>query len=116
MGRVNAATICSTLSACPKTATYIHADSITCLQPHPLVWFQPQRLLCRKRVAGDQVGEAVVCTIHPQPVSIHLLRMSGEIRHHEESLNAAVTDVAEEMRVAGLDQRCVTIVNRRLLL
>src|SRR5256714_3580614 len=94
----------------------LSSDSTPCLQPHALVWFQPQRLLCRERVAGDQVDEAVVCPIHPQSVSIHLLWMSGEIRHHEESLTAAVTDVAEEMPVAGLDERCVTIVNRRLLL
>jgi hypothetical protein len=90
----------------------LSSDSTTCLQPHALVWFQPQRLLCRERVAGDQVGEAVVCPVHLQPVSIHLLWMSGEIRHHEKSLTAAVTDVAEEMPVAGLNGRCVTIVHR----
>src|SRR5579871_1999739 len=88
----------------------------TRLQPHALVGFQPQWLLSIKRVAGDKVGEAVAYPIHPQPVSIHFLGMSGEIRYHEESLTAAVTDVAEEMPVAGLDERGVTIVNRRLLL
>src|SRR5450755_145278 len=67
-------------------------------------------------MAGDQVDEAIACPIHPQPVSIHLLWMRGEIRHYEESLTAAVTDVAEEMPVAGLDELCVTIVKRRLLL
>src|SRR6266568_1981897 len=44
-----------------------------CLQPHALVWFQLQRPLRCERLAGDQVGEAVACPVHPQLVGIHLL-------------------------------------------
>src|SRR6266487_79302 len=61
----------------------LSSDSTACLQPHTLVGFQPQRPLCRERLAADQVGEAVARPVHPQLVGIHLLRMIGEIGHYE---------------------------------
>src|SRR6266700_4459934 len=91
-------------------------DCIACLQPHALVGFQPQRPLCCEHLAGDLVGEVIARPVRPQMVGVHLLRMIGEIRHDEESLAAAVPDIAEEMPVAGLDELSVAIVYRRLLL
>src|SRR2546421_2058273 len=91
-------------------------DCTACLQPHALVWFQPQRPLCCEHLAGDLVGEVIARPVRPQLVGIHLLRMIGEIRHDEESLAAAVPDIAEEMPVAGLDELSVAIVDRLLLL
>ena len=68
------------------------------------------------RLSGDQVGEAVARPVHSQQVGIHLLRMRGETGHDEESLASAVADVAEEVPVASLDECCVAIADRRLLL
>src|SRR5205807_9203828 len=87
-----------------------------CLQPHALVWFQPQRPLCCERLAGDLVGEVIARSVRPQQVGVHLLRMIGEIRHDEESLAASVPDIAEEMPVAGLEELSVAILDRRPLL
>src|SRR5436305_10296471 len=91
-------------------------DCTACLQPHALVWFQPQRPLCCYHLAGDLVGEVIARPVRPQQVGVHLLRMIGEVRHDEESLTAAMPDIAEEMPVAGLDELSVAIVDRRLLL
>src|ERR1700676_2251934 len=86
------------------------------LKPHALVGLQLQWSLGCERLAGDQVSEAVARPVHPQLVGIHLLRMRGEIRHNDESLATSATDVAEEMHVACLNELCVAMEDRRLLL
>src|ERR1051326_4992973 len=89
--------------------------SAACFEPHALIGFQSQRPLCAECPAGDLIGEVVACPIRPQLVGIHFLRMLGKICHDHESL-ATMTDIAEEMPIAGLNELSDAIVGSCLLL